>query len=569
MPPKLQSKGIHMVPGRKTLISPDHPSYKWWLTATLVVGSMTVGFAERMIEIAIPQIMVALRVNLDQAQWIRTGPAIVRTILGPTVGWLSSIFGIRQIYVATIVLFIVGSGFAGAAWSFGTLIFFLALKNAGGGLRQPLSMSILYRSFPPHQRGLAMGFYQASHMMGPLFAPVLAGWLVENFGWRSVFYINIPINLLALLLVMAVMPKDLDAQEKKRPPSVDFLGLASMGTCLSTLLWAVNNGQTLGWDSPQIMSLFSISAIAGSLFVITELNSEYPIVELRVFKNISFTLSFLVRLFNTGIFFSTNFIFGIFIQRELKFTPLQAGQRLMPMAFASGVGGIFWGYISDKIRIPTVISISLLASSITMYLYSMMELGTSLTFIIAVTIFQALFRSGSQATMIRLSLSTLPSDKVTLGAGLDSLARNLGNTIGVPLITAFVTKRQSVRLAGHMRTHTVNPESNQALNSLQRALEQAGEPPARARMSSLRILRDQITQRATIESFHDGYRLAALTGIFLIPLVLMIRSIHDEGRIRRGGAHGQGGTAEGGTSNIEQSNIKESQSNDSSKQGNP
>ncbi len=542
-----------MALGGQRLISPDNPSYKWWLTTALVVGSMTVGFAERMVEIAIPQIMVALKVNLDQAQWIRTGPAIVRTILGPTVGWFSGIFGVRQIYVATIVLFIIGSGFAGAAWSFGALIFFLALKNAGGGLRQPLSMSILYRSFPSHQRGLAMGFYQASHMMGPLLAPLLGGWLVENFGWRSVFYINIPINILALLLIMVVMPKDLDTQEKKRPPSVDFLGLASMGVCVGTLVWAVNNGQTIGWDSPYILGLLSVSAMSGSLFIITELNSEYPIVDLRVFKNLSFSLSFLVRLFNTGIFFSTNFLFGIFIQRELKFSPLQAGQRLAPMALAAGVGGIFWGYLSDKIKIPFVISTSLLASSITMHLYSKMELETSLTYIILVTIFQALFRSGSQATMISLSLSTLPRDKVTLGAGLDSLARNLGNTVGVPLITAFVTNRERARLTGQMRGYSLDRGNQQALDALQRGLEKTGDPPARARLRSLNIVRGLITKRAAIESYHDGFRLAAITGVFLIPLVLSIRSLHDGRRAPRGGGDAEGGgPPREGTSNIDQ-----------------
>ncbi len=546
--------------GRQRLISPDNPSYKWWLTTALVIGSMTVGFAERMVEIAIPQIMVALRINLDQAQWIRTGPAIVRTILGPTAGWLSGIFGIRQIYIATFVLFIIGSGFAGAAWTFGALIFFLALKNAGGGLRQPLSMSMLYRSFPAHQRGLAMGFYQASHMMGPLLAPILGGWLVEHFGWRSVFYINVPINILALLLIMAVMPKEVDTQERKRPPTVDFLGLASMGVCLSTLLWAVSHAQNLGWDSPYILGLISVSAISGSLFVITELNSQYPIVELRVFKNISFSLSFLVRLLNTGIFFSTNFLFGIFLQRELKFTPLQAGQRLAPMAFASGVGGIIWGYLSDKIRRPIVIAISLLASSITMHFYSKIELGTSLSFIVLVTIFQALFRSGSQATMITLSLGTLPTDKITLGAGLDSLARNLGNTIGVPLITAFVTNRERARLTSHMRAHTLGQGSAQALNSLQRALESAGEPPARARMTSLRILREQIFQRAAISSYHDSFRLAAIAGFFLIPLVLLIRTIHDEKRTPKRGGETQGETSGGGTSNSDPSDIKETKS---------
>ena len=549
-----------MAQARQRLISPDNPSYRWWLTTALVVGSMTVGFAERMVEIAIPQIMIAMRVNLDKAQWIRTGPAIVRTILGPTVGWLTGIFGFRQIYIATFFFFIIGSGFAGAAWSFGALIFFLALKNAGGGLRQPLSMSMLYRSFPSHQRGLAMGFYQASHMMGPLLAPILGGWLVETFGWRSVFYINVPINILALLLIMVVMPKEVDTQERKRPPTVDVLGLVSMGVCLSTLIWTVNQGQTLGWGSPYILGLFLVSAISGSLFVITELNSEYPVVELRIFKNISFSLSFLVRALNTGIFFSTNFIFGIFLQRELKFTPLQAGQRLAPMAFASGVGGIFWGYLSDKINRPIIISISLLASSITLHFYTNIELGTSLSYIVLVTIFQALFRSGSQATMITLALGTLPTDKVTLGAGLDSLARNLGSTIGVPLITGYVTNRERARLTSHMRSHTLGQRSAQALNSLQRALEDAGEPPARARMRSLSILRQQIIQRATISSYHDSFRLAAIAGFFLIPLVLLIRTIHDEKKTPSRGGGAQGGEPGAGTSNSDQSGIKETKS---------
>lgn len=530
-----------MLLGRQNLISPDNPSYKWWLGTALFVGSVTVGFAERMVEIAIPQIMIALRVNLDEAQWIRTGPAMVRTISGPTVAWLAGIFGMRQIYIATFIVFIIASGFAGAAWTFGVLIFFLMLKSAGGGLRQPLSMSMLYRAFPSHQRGLAMGLYQASHMMGPLFAPLLGGWLVEKFGWRSVFYVNIPINILALLFIMLVMPKEVEAQERKQPPSVDFIGLTTMGLCLSTLLWGVHNGKTLGWDSPYIVSLFSVSAISGAIFLFTELNTKYPVVELGVFKNVSFALSFLVRLFNTGIFFCTNFIFGIFLQRELRFSPLQAGQRLVPMAFASGIGGVFWGFLSDKVSIPAVIAVSLLASSVTMHLYSKLELGTSLAYIILVTVFQSLFRSGAQATMTTLALGTLPQEKVTLGAGLDSLARNLGNTLGVPLITAYVTKRESARLTSLLRAQTMDRGNGYGLNSLQRALENAGEPPARARMRSLNILRNQLTARAAIEAYHDGFRLAAITGIFLIPLVLFIRTIHDQKRVLRRGVGTQDG----------------------------
>src|SRR5262245_21908990 len=163
----------------------------------LAIGSSTVSFAERMIEIAIPQIMIAMGASLDKVQWVRTGPAVVRTILGPMAGWLVDIFGTRLLYLATFVVYILGSAFAGSSWSLGLLIFFLTLKNAGGGLRQPLSMSLMYRAFPPEQRGLAMGLYQSSNLVGPLIAPLVGGWLVESFSWRWVFYANIPINIVS------------------------------------------------------------------------------------------------------------------------------------------------------------------------------------------------------------------------------------------------------------------------------------------------------------------------------------------------------------------------------------
>ncbi|MGH7846884.1 MAG: MFS transporter, partial [Candidatus Binatia bacterium] len=289
-----------MVSFKRISISPESPSYKWWMAVALVIGSTTVGFAERMVEIAIPQIMLALSVSLDKAQWIRTGPAIVRTILGPMVGWLAGIFGVRQLYIVSFVLYIICSGFAGASWSLGALIFFLALKNAGGGLRQPLTMSMMYRAFPPHQRGLAMGLYQGSHMLGPLVAPLVGGWLVETFGWRSVFYVNIPINFLSLLFIMLVLPKEAETEKRAWPMSIDFVGLATMMLCLSALLWAINNGTTWGWSSSYIIGLFAVAAVSLLIFLFTELKVKHPILNIRVFKSGPFTLSFLARLLNNA-----------------------------------------------------------------------------------------------------------------------------------------------------------------------------------------------------------------------------------------------------------------------------
>ena len=540
--PRQRKRGEHFFNGfplvisfKQFSVSRESASYKWWMGIALAIGSTTVSFAERMIEIAIPQIMLAMSVSLDKAQWIRTGPAIVRTILGPMVGWLVGIFGTRRLYLATFVLYIICSGFAGASWSLGALILFLTLKNAGGGLRQPLSMSLMYRAFPPHQRGLAMGLYQASHMVGPLIAPLVGGWLVETFGWRSVFYVNIPINLFSLLLIMVVMPRELDSERRKGPVSVDFIGLGAMSVGLSTLIWAVNNGTEWGWKSTHILSLFGIAAVSFVVLVFAELNTKNPVFEIKVFQNVSFTLSFLARLLNTAIFQSTNFIFGIFLQRELRFSPLQAGQRLVPMAVSSGVGALGFGILSDQMQIPLVVAISVLASSITMYFYSSFDVGSTLAHIVLITALQSLFRSGAQATMTTMALDTLPPEQTTLGAGMDTLARNLGNTGGVPLISTYVTQQELAHLTKLMRIQTLEREGpKEVLGMLQTAYVEAGQPLDEARARSQGVVRNQLIERATIEAYHDGFRLVAIAGLLLVPMVLFIRGAdHSERRLRR------------------------------------
>lgn len=529
-----------MIDFKSFSVSRDNASYKWWMGIALAIGSTTVSFAERMIEIAIPQIMVAMGVGLDKVQWVRTAPAIVRTILGPLVGWLVGIFGTRQLYIATFVLYIVCSGFAGASWGLGVLIFFLTIKNAGGGLRQPLSMSLMYTTFPPEQRGFAMGLYQASHLVGPLIAPLIGGWLVESFGWRSVFYVNIPINVVALLMIMAVMPRDLDVGKPSRGERpVDFVGLTALSIGLSTLMWAINNGTELGWKSNYILTLFAIAAVALGALVLAELKTEQPVFEVRVFQNASFSLSFVARLLNTAIFQSTNFIFSIFLQRELRFSPLQAGQRQMPMALTSGMGALGFGMLSDRIRTPWVVALSVLAASLTMYFYTGLDVGATFSQIVTLTALQSFFRSGTQATMTTMALDTLPAEQTTVGAGMDTLARNLGNTIGVPLLSAFVTHRELTHLTQLMRIQTLERDRpKEAMEILQSAFAQAGRPIDEARVRSQSVLRNQLIERATIEAYHDSFRLVSWGGILLVPMVLWIKSARQYPGDSLGPAHG-------------------------------
>jgi len=255
----------------------------------------------------------------------------------------------------------------------------------------------------------------------------------------------------------------------------------------------------------------------------------------RIFKNIPFTLSFLARVLNTAIFQSTNFIFGIFLQRELRFSPLQAGQQLVPMAITSGMGALGFGALADRMRIPGVVAISVLAASIMMYFYTGLDVGATLLHIVTLTALQSFFRSGTQSTMTTMALGTLPPEQTTLGAGMDTLARNLGNSMGVPLLSSFVTQRELSYLTKLMRIQTLDRDApKQALETLQSAFAQAGQPLEEARVRSQSILRNQLVERASIEAYHDSFRLVSIAGLLLVPMVLLIGGVpNPKARLRQ------------------------------------
>ena len=192
------------------------------------------------------------------------------------------------------------------------------------------------------------------------------------------------------------------------------------------------------------------------------------------------------------------------------------------MAVTSGVGALGFGILSDKIQTPVVVALSLLASSITMYFYSGLDVGATLTHIVMVTAMQSMFRSGAQATMTTMGLDTLPAEQTTLGAGMDTLARNLGNTAGVPLITTYVIHRELSHLTKMMSIQTLDRDGpREAMETMQRAYSQAGQPLDEARVRSQGMLRNQLIQRATIEAYHDSFRLVSIAGLLLVPMVLL------------------------------------------------
>jgi hypothetical protein len=279
------------------------------------------------------------------------------------------------------------------------LIFFLTLKNAGGGL-PPTAIDV---ADVPRVSGAAAWPGDGAisvEQFGRAVDRAVDRWLVGGNLWLALGLLRQhPDQFYFVAADHVGYAARSRRREKTGSVSVDFIGLGAMSLGLSTLVWAVNNGTEWGWTSTHILSLFGIAAVSLVVLIFAELKTKHPVFDVRVFQNQSFTLSFLARLLNTAIFQSTNFVFGIFLQRELRFSPIQAGQRLVPMAITSGMGALSLACSPTRYGPPSVVALSVMAASITMYFYTGLDVGATLLHIVTLTAMQSFFRSGTQATM--------------------------------------------------------------------------------------------------------------------------------------------------------------------------
>jgi MFS transporter, DHA2 family, multidrug resistance protein len=262
------------------IIAPDRASYKWWVAATVTLSAFLVVMNNATVNVALPQMMTAFSLSLDEAQWVITAYMIAGATLVPTVGWLGSRFGNRTLFLVSLGAFVVSSGLCGLAWNGPSLVIFRVLQGLGGGPITPMAMVFLVSAFPAHQRGLAMGLYGMGMSFGPALGPVLGGYVTEYLSWRMVFFMNVVPGVLCLALVFVVIPKVQETVQR----SLDLAGLVTLVVFLVSLLVALSQGHREGWDAPYIQRLFVIAAVAFVAFVTIELCRQEPLVELRLYK---------------------------------------------------------------------------------------------------------------------------------------------------------------------------------------------------------------------------------------------------------------------------------------------
>jgi EmrB/QacA subfamily drug resistance transporter len=490
-----------------------HPRERWIATGSLLLGMIAFTTTIMVANVVLPQLMTSLRVDLDQVQWVLTAPGIAQTVVMPMIGWLTGLFGHRNLYLGSLALFCISSALSGMAWSLGSLVVFQSLGGIGVGLMQPLITVILYQIFPTSQRGLALGLSMIGWSLGPALGPIAGGYLVEWFSWRAAFYFGIPLGIAGLICAFLFLP----VLPRTPRQEVDHFGLLTMTVGLVTLLMALSQGQREGWDSSYIVTLWVIAAVCLVTFIGWELLYTSPLVNLRLFGNLPFTLASLVVFCSTCAFRGTGVLTIFFMQRVLDFTPLDVGWLLLAGNIAYGMTVVLAGRLADRLE-PSLLVIAGLGMFAAGFFWfaTVNEMVTTGTLVILLAFRLAAYGIVGSPNNLT-AMQALPEADMVMASGLFALIRSISGTMGPVLSAAFFDQRYLYHAQRYAETHDITAWGlHEASTAVQHVLQAAGELPALLATETSAVLQQRLLAEATTAAYQEYFWVAALAGVVSI-----------------------------------------------------
>lgn len=519
--PRLRSAAATALSRPPDGAAPRTPSAPWAISLSIILGCLTHSVMMGSINIAVPTMMTSLRVDVSQIQWVITAFMIARTVVMPTLGWLGGVLGNRRLYLTSLCLYLVASTLCGLSWNFEMMVLFRVLQGMCAGYLTPLGMAILHQTYPPEKRGMAMGMFMAGMSFGPALGPSLGGYLVEHLSWRAVFYINLPIGLIALAGSLFVT---LPEGESRQSKDLDLLGLTTMTSFVVTLLLAVSQARLYGWGSTYIVLLLAIAVASLLAFIVAELTCDAPMVSLQVFTHGQFVLGALANFFESLTNFSMMFIMALFLQQGLGFDAAQAGEIMLPGAIIWGLTSIYTGRLADRVEGRWLILMGSLSQALALSLFLTVTPSSSAWVIAGFMVLRNLSRGFIQSPMMAVTMATLPEHQVRLGVGLRGLLNSLGGTFGIALAGIVLQDRLAIR--------TLVLSENQALGSVEHSqlialtrerLLQMGEDPSQVPVQAEAMLYRWLVQEATLLAYSDLFLLTSVVVLMTAVPVVWLR----------------------------------------------
>jgi DHA2 family multidrug resistance protein len=516
---------------------------KWAIAITVALGAILEVVDVSIVNVALPHMQGNLGATLSEIGWVITGYSMANVVIIPLTPWLDDRFGRKRYFIFSLVAFVAASVLCGLATSLPMLVFARVLQGMGGGSMLGKAQSILFQTFSKKEQGSAQAAFGLSVIMGPAIGPTLGGYLTDALDWRWIFFINVPVGIVAFILATIFLPEDEGGppvsgsvalhgdsnQRAKRPssqdhPDVDWLGIILMTAGLASLQIILEEGQQDDWFASRFIATMAVVSVCSlAIFVWWELRTPHPAVDLRVLRYRSVAAgSFYSIILGAGLY-GALFAIPIFAQSYLHFTAQQTGELLIPSALASGVAMVITGKLIGRTGPKVLIVAGSVITSGVMFSLATLNPDTGAGDLFWPLIFRGL---GSAAMFVPLSIATLgsvPKADIPAASGFYNLTRQLGGSLGIATLTTMLARREAVHRS--VLVEHLSPLDHPAMerwHGIAQHFAGLGASMHEAQQRALAVLDQIILGQSALRAFDDLFTYVGIAFLVTLPVILLL-----------------------------------------------
>jgi len=495
----------------------------WIIAISVMLGTFMEVLDTTVVNVSLPHIAGNLSATPDEATWVLTSYLVSNAIVLPLTGWLANFFGRRRLLLMSVTGFTIFSFLCGIAPNLPTLIIFRIFQGATGGGLQPLSQAILMESFPPEQRGKAMAFWALGIVVAPMLGPVLGGWITDSYTWRWLFYINIPVGIAAVTMVMLFIQDP--PYIKRGEGGIDYWGIGYLALGIGCLQVMLDKGQEEDWfGSHFILWLFILCVLGFVFFLVRELSTQHPVVQLSVFKNRSYATGVFLMTVLGFVLYGSTVLLPLWLQTLMGYSALEAGLALLPRGLGSFLFMPIVGILMSKVEPRKLLAAGLLVASYS--LYALSRLNTNAGYW---DIFWPQLLQGSSMGLLFVPLTTITNDPIPReqmgnATSLFNLMRNIGASIGIASVVTM-NARQLQRHISDLGAHVsiYNSNAQAMLEQARNGFMARGMDMATATKQAHAAVFGMVQQQASMMAFNDVFFLLAIMFLLCLPLILIMK----------------------------------------------
>jgi DHA2 family multidrug resistance protein len=480
------------------------------ITLSVMLATIMQALDSTIANVALPHIQSSMAATQDEAAWVLTSYIVAAAVMFPLTGWLANAYGRRKVFLVSIVIFVAASALCGAAASLDQLVAFRLLQGIGGAALVPLSQAILFEINRPEDYGRAMSLWGVGATLAPVLGPALGGWLTDNYSWRWVFYINLPVGLLAFLGLFLSLPKS----RAQGAANFDFFGFASLSLGVASLQLMLDRGQTLDWfSSPEIVTEAVAAALGFYVFIIHTLSSAKPFVSPALFRDRNYAAAN-VFLFLIGIvLFATLALLPPLLQTKMNYPVVTAGLVIAPRGLGTIAGMFLVGRLVPRYDARIIMAVGLVFTAYSLWQMTQYSLLMDWRPVVVAGVFQGLGIGAVNVCLSTVAFVTLPARLRNEGTAISNLIRSIGASVGISVMIFLLTRniqRLHASLGEHLTPYAVSGNMAMTGSDIHSA-------------KGLALLNQLVTDQGTMVAYIDDFRLMMVLTLLTIPFLFLLR----------------------------------------------